>query len=150
MKDKIEEAKIRDVEVGFNICAENGQLHDESHCVGTECEIEMPETCLKGTKVGIFHTHAESLEPSITDIFHSYAFGINCIGSIEKKKIRCHIRKDKIPNPKDMKVIESNILRFEEPLLTFKGTEKDIENYRRWIRVRNDLKKDYLNTIDIV
>lgn len=62
MKDKIEEARIQDIEVGFNLCAEYNMLHDEFPCTGTECEIRLANKCLKGKNVGIFHTHAESLE----------------------------------------------------------------------------------------
>jgi len=146
MKDKIEDARIKDVEVGFNLCAEDNELYDESHCVGTECEIEMPEKCSRGTKVGIFHTHSESLQPSMSDIAHAYKFGMNCIGTVETKKIRCHIRKDKTHNEKDRESIISNIVRFEDPL----SYREDLESYRRWIRARNILQDKYLNFIDII
>lgn len=150
MKNKIEEARIKDVEVGFNLCTEDSKLHDEFHCTGSKCQITFPEKCIKGRKIGIFHTHLESLEPSMTDIYHAYEFGINCIGNIEQKKIRCHVRKDKIVREKNIQTIAYQITRFEEPLFTFESTEREIEKYQRYIRARNDLKKRYLDTIDIV
>lgn len=150
MKDKIQEAKIKDIEIGFNLCSDNSQLHDESLRTGTEYELRMPDTCSKGRKVGSFHTHVESTDPSIMDIYDTYRFGIGCIGSIEEKKIKCHIRKDKTPKQEDMEIIKSNITKFEEPLFTLVNPEKAGENYLKWILTRSELKNRYLNTIDII
>lgn len=149
MKDKIQEAKIKDIEIGFNLCSDNNQLHDESLRTATEYELRMPDTCSKGRKVGSFHTHVESTDPSITDIYSIYKSGMQCIGSTREKKIRCYIRKDKTPRQEDIEIIRSNMTKFEEPLFTLVNPEKAGENYWKWILTRSELKNRYLDTIDI-
>lgn len=148
MKTGIEKAKTINKEAGFLLCSDNEELHDESQCIGTECELEMPLTCSKGRKVGTFHTHTESTDPSIMDIYDIYKFGIGCIGSTEQKKIKCHIRKDKIPRLEAVDVIRSSVAQFEEPL--FVKPEIDTKSYWEWVRAKRGLKRLYLDTIDIV
>lgn len=148
MKTGVEKAKTINKEVGFLLCSDNEELHDDSQCIGNECELAMPLTCSKGRKVGSFHAHTESTDPSIRDIYDTYKFGIGCIGSTEQKKIKCHIRKDKTPKPEDIEIIRSSIEKFEEPL--FVRSEIDTKSYWEWIRIRGRLRRQYLDTVDIV
>ena len=51
----IEKAYKADVEYGISIFEDKGKLKLSKECVGTECEIVMPET--KKKTVAFFHTH---------------------------------------------------------------------------------------------
>jgi hypothetical protein len=151
MKRKVEDSRLKDIEVGFNLCEENGILHDENPCTGTECAVDIPKGCTRGKHVGLFHTHSyTSSEPSIQDIANAYQFGINCVGSTEEKGIKCYVRKDKTYKIEDLKTIIAALVRYESPLHLSEIPEEDVKNYQKWIKVRNDLKKYYLHTIDIV
>lgn len=141
MKRKVEYSRIKDIEIGFNLCVENGNLHDENPCTGTACAVEIPKGCIIGRHVGIFHTHpSASSEPSIQDILNAYQMGMNCIGSVKEKSIKCYIRKDAVPIREDLETI----------LHLSKIPEKDIRNYKALMKVTDDLKKHYLNTIEII
>lgn len=150
MKRKVEDSRIKDIEIGFNLCAENSDLHEENPCTGTVCAVDIPKGCAKGRHVGLFHTHTyTSSEPSIQDIANAYQIGINCIGSTEEKDIKCYIRKDAIPTRENLETILSALVIYESPLHLSKIPEEDIKNYQKWVKVRNDLKKHYLNTVEI-
>jgi len=150
MKRKVEDSRIKDIEVGFNLCTENGNLHDENPCTGTTCAVDIPKGCAKGRHVGLFHTHTyTSSEPSIQDIANTYQIGINCIGSTKEKNIKCYVRKDAAPTRENLETIVSALIRYESPLHLSEIPEEDIKNYRKWIKVRNDLKRHYLNTVEI-
>ena len=150
MKRNVEDSRTKDIEVGFNLCAENGNLHDENPCVGTECSVDIPKGCTRGKHVGLFHTHSNtSSEPSIQDIANAYHIGINCIGSTEEKCIKCYIRKDATHARENLETIIAALVRYESPLHLSKIPEEDTKNYKKWINVRNDLKKHYLNTVEI-
>jgi proteasome lid subunit RPN8/RPN11 len=151
MKKNIEESRIKDIEIGFNLCTENGNLHDENPCTGAQCSVDIPKGCNKGRYVGLFHTHPHSSsEPSIQDIANAYQIGINCIGSTEEKNIKCYVRKDASPTRENLETIVSALIRYESPLHLSEIPEEDIKNYRKWIKVRNDLKRHYLHTVEIV
>lgn len=151
MKRKVEDSRIKDIEFGFNLCAENGNLHDENPCTGTACAVDIPKGCTRGKHVGLFHTHTHTnSEPSIQDIANAYLIGINCIGSTEEKSIKCHIRKDAIYTIENLETIVSSLIRYESPLHLSEIPEEDIKNYNAWIKVRNDLKKHYLNTVETI
>lgn len=150
MKRNVEDSRIKDIEVGFNLCAENGNLHDENPCVGIECAVDIPKGCTRGKYVGLFHTHPHnSSEPSIQDIANAYQIGINCIGSTEEKNIKCYIRKDTIHTRKDLENIIAALVRYESPLHLSEIPEEDKKDYQKWMKVRNDLKRHYLNTVEI-
>lgn len=150
MKESIDLSRIKDIEIGFNLCEENDQLHDENYCTGAECSVDIPKGCSKGIHIGLFHTHSQTgSEPSIMDIANAYLIGMSCIGSTEEKSIKCHIRKDKNYTQKGLENIITAMIRFEQPLHLSEFPEEDIKNYKRWIKVRNDIKKQYLKTIDI-
>jgi hypothetical protein len=152
MKRNVEDSRIKGIEIGFNLCANNQkQLHDENTCSGTECAVEVPKGCKKGDHVGIFHTHASaSSKPSIRDIANAYRIGMNCIGSAEEKIIKCYIRKHTTPTREGLENIIAAMIRYESPLFLPKiSPEEDIKKYREWVKVRKDLKEHYLNTIDI-
>lgn len=152
MKRNIEDSRIKDIEVGFNLCAKNNILHDENSCIGTECSVEIPKGCTRGEHVGLFHTHASaSSKPSIRDVANAYQMGINCIGSVEENSIKCYTRKDKTPNREDIENIIAAMISYEFPLLLSKiSPEEDIKNYQKWVKVRNDLNNQYLNTVDVI
>ncbi len=166
------DSKDKDIETGFNLCADNEThdpnnkhktlnkhkiLHDEKHCSGSECTLDIPKGCEKGEHIGLFHTHVSaSSKPSIQDIFNAYYFGINCIGSVDERNIKCYIRKDKIPTKENIESIKSSIIRYENPLLPPASSklstltpEEDIENYKKWTKVRNDLTEHYLHKIEV-
>lgn len=150
MKRKVEDSRIKDIEVGFNLCTENGNLHDENPCTGTECAVDIPKGCTRGKHVGLFHTHPHmNSEPSIQDIANAYQIGINCIGSTEEKGIKCYVRKDAVSTMENLETIVTALIRYESPLHLSELPEEDIKNYKAWIKVRNDLKKHYLNTVEI-
>ena len=142
MKVKIEDSRFKNIEVGFNLCTENGTIHDESPCTGTECSIRIPKGCKRGKHVGLFHTHPHtSSEPSIHDIANAYYIGISCIGSTEEKDIKCYVRKDKNYTKEGLENIIATSIRYE-------STSNIIQDHKKLIKVRNDLKNQYLNTID--
>lgn len=144
MKIKIEDSRFAATEVGFNLCAEDGTIHDEHPCIGTECSIYIPKGCTRGKQVGLFHTHPyTSSEPSISDIANAYHIGINCIGSTEEKSIKCYTRKDINHTKEGLETIIAASIRYEPP-------SNIIRNYEKLIKVRNELKKHYLNTIDVI
>ena len=153
MKSDVEYSRSNGVEAGFNLCTENSgnTLHDESHCTGAECSVDIPKKCKKGKSVGNFHTHTSSdSEPSIQDMASAYLMGTNCIGSIGEKDIKCYVRKDKNYSMKELETIVTALLRYEDPLhISDPPKEEDIENYKKWNSVRNELKKHYFNTIDV-
>lgn len=152
MKETVSHSRTKDIEVGFNLCTENGNLHDENQCIGTECSVYIPKGCTKGKHVGGFHTHPHSSsKPSIRDIANAYQNGMECIGSVEENGIKCYIRKDTTPAREGLKNIIAAMIRYENPLLLSKiPPEEDIENYRKWLKVRKDLKEHYLNTVDVI
>ena len=132
MKSKIEESRLKDAEIGFNLCTTNGNLHDENLCIGTECAVDIPKGCSRGKYVGLFHTHPHSSsKPSIQDIANAYQIGINCIGSTDDMKIKCYIRKESIPTRKDLETIIAALVRYEYPLHLSEYPEEDIKNYQK-------------------
>ena len=150
MNVSIEFSKSNNIEVGFNLCTENSnkQLHDEAHCSGAECSVDIPKGCNRGQQVGLFHTHpAGNSKPSIQDIANAYQIGANCIGSTEG--IKCYLRKDNLPSRKGLETIISALIIYESPLHKSKNREEFIKSFERWTNIRNDLRKQFLNTIDI-
>ncbi len=158
MKDDIGHSRIKNIEIGFNLCTENSnnkfsnnKLHDESYCVGEECSVDIPKGCKQGKHVGLFHTHpGTDSEPSIQDIANAYVIGINCIGSTKDNDIKCYIRKDKDYHRESLETIITALVRYESPLHISEFPEEDIKNYRKWVSIRNDLKKHYLNTVNVI
>lgn len=153
MKKNVDYSRFENIEFGFNLCSDNQKvLHDEKPCLGNECSVSIPKGCEKGEHVGIFHTHASSSsKPSILDILNAYKLSINCIGSTEEKGIKCYIRKDKIYKIEERDNIIAAMARYESPLLSSNiPPEDDIENYRRWTKVRKELIQHYLNTVDVI
>lgn len=153
MKRSVEYSRIKDVEVGFNLCTNNRQqLHDEKLCEGTECSVDIPKACNEGEHVGLFHTHPHSSsKPSIRDIANAYQFGIGCVGSVEENNIKCYVRKDKTPKREGLENIIAAMIRYESPLLLSNiPPEEDIENYRKWLKARKNLSEHYLHTVDVI
>ncbi len=158
MKRYTIDSKTKNIEIGFNLCSDKQNhllvLHDEKPCSGSECTLDIPKGCNSGKHVGLFHTHVSaSSKPSIQDILNAYYFGINCIGSVDERNIKCYVRKDTIPTRENIESITLSIVRYENPLLPHTSSkvspEEDIENYRKWKNVRNDLTKRYLNDIEV-
>lgn len=150
MKESVDKSRKKDVEIGFNLCEENDQLHDEKNCIGEQCSVDVPKGCFNGKHVGLFHTHSRtSSEPSIMDIANAYLIGMNCIGSTEERSIKCYIRKDKDYVIEGLEKIITAKIRFEDPLHLSEFPEKDIENYKKWLKVRREIKTQFLKTIDI-
>ncbi len=150
MKESVDQSRKKDVEIGFNLCEENCQLHDEKYCIGSQCSVDVPKGCSKGKHVGMFHTHSNtSSEPSINDIVGAYIIGMQCIGSTEERSIKCHVRKDKNYTQQGLENIVAALIRFEQPLHLSEYPEEDIENYKKWLKVRREIKTRYLKTIDI-
>ncbi len=152
MKDTVIHSRTKDIEIGFNLCTENGNLHDENPCEGIECAVDIHKGCKKGEYVGLFHTHVSaSSKPSIRDIVNTYQAGIGCIGSVEEKSIKCYIRKDKASKREGLENIVAAMIRYENPLLSSEiPPEEDIENYRKWLQVRKDLREHYLRTVEVI
>lgn len=144
MKKKLIKTKKIRVELGFNLCQVEGsnELRDDNHCIGSNCNIFMEETCKTGKKVGAFHTHPKNgagiSDPSIADLLQAYHYGVSCTGGETDKKIRCYVRKDKEFNKKDYDTIA-----FYR------------EKYRRlnkayYSNTRDRIKESYFDTIDII
>lgn len=151
MRDKIQESRAKDIEIGFNLCTENADnlLHDETHCTGVQCSVDIPKGCIRGKHVGLFHTHhSGSSKPSIQDIANAYQIGINCIGSTEEEDVKCYIRKNEYTR-EGFETIVTAMIRYEEPLHLSQYSEEDIKNYRRWIANRNILLDRYLRQQNI-
>lgn len=150
MRDNIDQSRLKSVEFGFNLCEENGELHDENQCSGTECSIDILKGCSKGKHAGLFHSHPHmSSEPSIQDILNTYYVGIGCIGSTEEDVIKCYVRNDKNYTQEGLMTITAGLIRYESPLLLSQYSREDITKYKKWLKARSDLKKSYLHTVDV-
>lgn len=161
MKQKLKKTEEIHKELGFNLCQIEGsnELQDDTHCIGSECKITLAKTCSVGTKVGLFHTHpgngTGTSDPSISDLHNAYYYGISCIGGVEDKRIRCDVRKDKTINAKDLKTFKYYSEQFgpldrQHKITSQKGYETLKAKFREMYYVREKLRTNYFNTIDII
>lgn len=161
MKKKVEKTTIIRRELGFNLCKveDSDVLQDDIHCIGSNCAIRLASDCKTGKKIGSFHTHPRNGDatsnPSLSDLENAYLFGINCVGGVEDKKIRCYVRKDKTVNLKDFSIIKYNKEHFaamDRPhhVTTLRGLEMVQARFRERDYTRDKLRDHYFNTVDIV
>lgn len=161
MKKKIIKTGQVRRELGFNLCQIEGsnELRDDTHCIGSACEIALAKACKIGKKVGTFHTHPENghgiSKPSLGDLKNAYYFGINCIGGETDKKIQCYVRKDKELNKKDYNTISYYRDKYKpldriHRVTTEKGREIVMAKFRERDYTIDRLKESYFNTIDII
>lgn len=159
MKQKLEKTEKIRRELGFNLCqiGDSKELKDDTHCIGSECAIVLEGTCKTGKKVGLFHTHPEKgkSDPSIADLDNAYYYGINCIGGVNDKKIKCYIRKDKTINTKDIKTIRYYREQFEplknpHKITTQKGYGIVSSKFAEMKYTRDKLRDNYFNSVDII
>lgn len=144
MKRRMKYSKRKDIEVAFNLCAENGNLHDEYPCCGTKCNVGTISKCDRGKFVGDFHTHVDGTsEPSLIDLAGAYYHGIMCIGNAKKKDIKCYIRKDKSPKIKELEDIVPAETIYPSSFIS----EKEMVNR---IKLRDALKKHFFNIVEII
>ena len=148
-------------ELGFNLCKveDSNELRDDTHCIGSACEIALAKACKIGKKVGSFHTHPKNgkgrADPSIGDLQNAYYFGINCIGGEEDNNVKCYVRKDKELNKKDYNAIthyreKYRPLNRPHYISTEKGREIILAKFREREYIRDKLKESYFDTIDII
>ncbi len=110
MKDNIKETKKTKTELGFALCTDKDNLHDQkddsrtiktiktikkgTECVGTKCSIKVGKCKEDQIYVGNYHTHPRTHPTmSITDMVTGCSEKIECIGSVPFNNIRCFIRK---------------------------------------------------------
>jgi hypothetical protein len=125
---------------------------------GTDCKLKLNQDCKVGKKVGLYHTHPESISnPSLADLENGYYYGINCIGGTDDNKIKCYARKSNYINIKDYNTITYHKKRFD-PISAGKvhriTTKKGYEQIKSVIRDRDyaieNIKKNYFNEIDVL
>lgn len=144
MNDKIEETKIKNIEIGFSLCKEKTKdiLKIGNECIGTQCVIQRPpQRCKeKDEYQGLFHTHPSGeISPSLGDIINIYEDGIGCIGSPRENKIKCVVRK----GPKEENILrEFHIARIRFEIMGV-GT---VEEYEKTI---HELSNKYFNEIEV-
>jgi hypothetical protein len=165
MKQKIKKTETIGREHGFNLCHTKGikELKDDTHCIGTDCSISFEKTCKATTaktvwkKVGDFHTHPSgNSEPSLSDLWNAYHYGIECIGGTKDKKITCYVRKDKERDPKISSMFSANSERFKSlgsgkkhHLTTERGYQIYMTKHRDLQYLRDILQKKYFDTVNI-
>lgn len=149
MKVKVEETKLKKVELGFGLChpKRTNVLTAGEDCTGSQCALEPPRECDIGTFIGGFHTHPRtgSDDPSISDLSIAYTHDVECIGSAIDDKIKCYLKSgSKIPDEEER--INKLSKEIEEPL----GEKPTIEEYEKWRNIRNDILNKYFKAIDII
>lgn len=147
MKLKIEETKLKKIELGFQLCRMKNinTLKSGNECSGDKCSITQTRDCPTGLFVGGYHTHPTgTAEPSIADLRSAYANDVECVGSVEENFIRCFLRiGDR--KPQDEKDIISKFKEIEEPLPETLNTEQ----YQIWKSARDDLWTKHFQTVDV-
>ena len=81
-------------EHGFNLCLNKDKIiKPGKFCEGSKCSMDISEfTCEENQKtIGIYHTHRNMSNPSMSDLSTGYLVGMNCIGS--PREIKCFRRK---------------------------------------------------------
>jgi len=161
MKKKLEKSGQVHRELGFNLCQieDSNELRDDTHCIGSACEIVLAGVCKTGKKVGIYHTHPENgkgtSDPSLSDLENGYYYGMNCVGGQTDKRVKCYVRKDKEINRKDYNTIKY-YRQMYKPLdkphrvTSEKGRQIVLAKFRERDYTRDTLKKSYFNIIEIV
>ena len=115
----------------------------ENECIGNKCDIIHKGKCSEGKQIiGTFHNHPESIvaDPSIRDFLTAYAYGLSCIGSVEKNSIICYERIGDFIEKNFRAILKADekvgeILRYHEKL----SDEKFLEYY--------EAEQDIVNTI---
>jgi len=160
MKQKLKKTGEIHKELGFNLCKIEGdnELKDDTHCIGSECNLPLAKTCKIGTKVGTYHTHPkQDSAPSLTDLWGGYFHGVECIGGTDDQKIMCYIRKDKELDPNINKIFAANAARFDSlrsikkhNIKTDRGYKIYMSKFRDLQYTKNILQKNYFYPITIV
>lgn len=159
MKQKLKKTEDIKKELGFNLCHidDNNELKDDTHCIGSECNMPLAKTCKIGNKVGTFHTHPkEDSIPSLPDLWNGYFYGVECVGGTVDQKITCYVRKDKVRDPEINKVFAANAARFaslkagkKHHLTTQRGYKMYMSKFRDLQYTRNFLEKKYFDAVII-
>lgn len=160
MKEKLRKSEETKREFGFNLCKidDTDELKDDVHCIGSECNIRLYETCKIGKKVGLFHTHpinggSGATKMSLSDMQNGYFYGITCIAGVEDKKIKCFVRKNDF-NQEDYELIIYNRQRHESKtrkhqIKTRKGYEIVLAKMREAEHARQNLENNFFNVVNI-
>lgn len=159
MEQKLKKTEEIKRELGFNLCKIDGsnELKDDTHCIGSECNLPLSKICNIGKKVGTYHTHPGSTSiPSLTDLWGGYYHGVECIGGTTDNKIICYVRKDKELDPKINKMFAANFTRFESlragkkhNIKTKRGHQIYMSKFRDLQYTRDVLQQKYFDAINI-
>ena len=129
-------------EHGFNLCLDRDNIIRPGNvCKGEKCSIDVSEfNCKENERtVGIFHTHDEQSNPSMSDLSVGYLVGISCIGN--PKDIKCYSRKKDIDG-----IVYADIknVKYKEDQISLqhsKWKNKEISN-REYTKIYNKYKKE--------
>jgi len=159
MKQKLKKTGEINRELGFNLCKIDGtnELKDDTHCIGSNCNLQLSDTCKIGKKVGTYHTHPKATSiPSLPDLWGGYYHGVECIGGTQDQKITCYVRKDKDRDPKINKMFSANNARFESlrsgkkhSIKTQRGYQMYMSKFRDLQYTRDVLQQKYFDAIII-
>lgn len=144
MRQKIEETRQKQVELGFGLCRMKNinTLRPGLDCTGNECSIEQWPECRTGVYVGGFHTHPDEVaEPSIADLRNAYINDVECVGSPKENAIRCFVRKGIRKSDE-----EKNITSIDNEFKSISGNLTQ-EQYINWKNARDEIWSKHFDTV---